>query len=80
MPMVTWYVHYGVCRRLTTVSHATEPLVIHGDCDPLVPVENGRLLASRIAGAQLTVYEGIGHIPEVECVERFNADLLAFLS
>lgn len=69
---------HDVVDRLGAVTAPT--LVIHGDCDPLVPVENGRLLASRIAGAQLTVYEGIGHIPEVECFERFNADLIAFLS
>jgi hypothetical protein len=29
--------------------------------------------------ARHPLYQGIGHIPEVECWERFNADLFAFL-
>lgn len=54
--------------------------MIHGDADPLVPVENGRHLAAGIAGAELIVYEGVGHIPEVEAFERFNDDLVSFLT
>ena len=54
--------------------------MIHGDDDPLVPVENGRHLAAGIAGAKLIVYEGVGHIPEVEVFERFNDDLVSFLT
>jgi 3-oxoadipate enol-lactonase len=55
-------------------------LVIHGDVDPLVRLENGRLLAGRIAGARLIVYADTGHIPEVERAEEFTRDLVAFLS
>ena len=54
--------------------------MIHGDADPLVRIENGRHLAAEIPGAELIVYEGVGHIPEVECFERFNDDLVSFLS
>jgi pimeloyl-ACP methyl ester carboxylesterase len=54
-------------------------LVIHGDVDPLVPVENGRFLAERIDGARLIVYPDTGHIPEVERADEFNRDLAAFL-
>jgi pimeloyl-ACP methyl ester carboxylesterase len=45
-----------------------------------VPIENGRYLAAGISGAELIVYEGVGHIPEVECFERFNHDLVSFLA
>src|SRR4051812_12602231 len=69
---------HDVADRLAEVSAPT--LVMHGDADPLVRIENGRHLAANIAGAELIVYEGVGHIPEVECAERFNADLIAFLS
>ena len=69
---------HDVAERLGEITAPT--LVIHGDSDPLVPLENGRLLAAGIPGARLIVYPGIGHIPEVECFERFNADLIAFLS
>jgi 3-oxoadipate enol-lactonase len=69
---------HDVADRLAEVAAPT--LVIHGDADPLVRIENGRQLAANISGAELIVYEGVGHIPEVECAERFNADLIAFLS
>ena len=36
-------------------------LVIHGDADPLVPVEGGRDTAQAIPGAELLVIEGLGH-------------------
>ena len=35
--------------------------VIHGLADPLVPVEAGRELARRIAGARIDVIDGMGH-------------------
>lgn len=68
---------HDVADRLGEIGAPT--LVIHGAADPLVRVENGRHLAAAIAGAELIVYDGIGHIPEVECFEQFNDDLLAFL-
>jgi pimeloyl-ACP methyl ester carboxylesterase len=54
-------------------------LVLHGDVDPLVPLENGRLLAERISGARLKVYADTGHIPEVERADEFNRDLIEFI-
>ena len=36
-------------------------LVIHGDDDPLVPVEGGRETAEAIPGAELIIIEGMGH-------------------
>jgi 3-oxoadipate enol-lactonase len=68
---------HDVSERLDEIGVPT--LVIHGEVDPLVPVENGRLLAERIRGAELIVYADTGHIPEVERVQEFNRDLLAFL-
>jgi 3-oxoadipate enol-lactonase len=69
---------HDVSGRLGEIDVPT--LVIHGDADPLVPLPNGRFLAERIAGARLIIYEGVGHIPEVEVDERFNADLIEFLA
>jgi pimeloyl-ACP methyl ester carboxylesterase len=40
-------------------------LVIHGLDDPLVPIENGRLVASAVPGARMIELEGAGHnIPQ----------------
>src|SRR5256886_12309415 len=36
-------------------------LVIHGDSDILVPVENGRRVAAAIPGARLMEMQGMGH-------------------
>jgi len=68
---------HDVSDRLDRIQAPT--LVIHGDMDPLVPLENGLALARNINGATLIVYPGVGHIPEVEQAEEFNRDILAFL-
>jgi pimeloyl-ACP methyl ester carboxylesterase len=39
----------------------TPTLVIHGDADPLVPVEGGKDTAVSIPGAQLAIITGMGH-------------------
>lgn len=45
--------------------------VIHGLADPLIPVEAGRDLARRIAGAELDLVEGMGHDLPVPLWPRF---------
>ena len=45
--------------------------VIHGLADPLVPVESGRDLAARIAGARIDLIEGMGHDLPVPLWPRF---------
>ena len=68
---------HDVADRLDRIQAPT--LVLHGDVDPLVPVANGKLLAARIPGAELIVYPATGHIPEVECADELNRDLIRFL-
>jgi len=48
----------------------TPTLVIHGDEDPLVPVEGGRDTAEAIPGAKLLIIEGMGHGIPVEAAPR----------
>jgi pimeloyl-ACP methyl ester carboxylesterase len=48
--------------RRAMLKRVTAPtLVIHGDADPLVPVEGGRDTAAHIRGAQLMIVPGMGH-------------------
>jgi pimeloyl-ACP methyl ester carboxylesterase len=48
--------------RKEALAAATAPaLVIHGDSDPLVPVEGGIATANAIEGAELIVFKGMGH-------------------
>jgi pimeloyl-ACP methyl ester carboxylesterase len=48
-------------RREALESVAIPTLVIHGDADPLVPVECGMDTANSIPGAELMIIEGMGH-------------------
>jgi pimeloyl-ACP methyl ester carboxylesterase len=49
--------------KLATITAPT--VVIHGDADPLVPVEGGRDTAANIRGAELIIVTGAGHeMPE----------------
>ncbi len=49
--------------------------VIHGEADPLVPVEAGRDLARRIAGATLDLVPGMGHDLPLPLLPRFAAGI-----
>jgi len=49
-------------------------LVIHGDADPVVPVEGGKALAEAIPEAELMIVDGMGHsIPEAEAQQILSA-------
>jgi pimeloyl-ACP methyl ester carboxylesterase len=48
-------------RKEALKSLAIPTLVIHGDADPLVPVECGIDTADAIPGAELMIIEGMGH-------------------
>jgi pimeloyl-ACP methyl ester carboxylesterase len=49
---------------------ALPTLVVHGAADRLVPVQNGRLIASLIPAARLEVFDGVGHMFVWERPER----------
>jgi 3-oxoadipate enol-lactonase len=45
------------------LSELTMPaLVIHGTADEILPVQNGRMVASLIPGSRLEIFEGVGHV------------------
>ena len=68
---------HDVASRLGEIHAPT--LVIHGEVDPLVPVGNGKFLASHIPNARLILYPNTGHVPIVERAADYNRDVLAFL-
>ena len=50
-------------EALKTITAPT--IVLHGDADPLVPVQGGKDTAATIPGAELRIVEGMGHdLPE----------------
>ena len=48
-------------RREALAGVSAPTLVIHGDADPLVPIEGGRDTVAAVPGAELLVIEGMGH-------------------
>jgi pimeloyl-ACP methyl ester carboxylesterase len=54
-------------------------LVISGDDDQIVPVENSRKAAQEIYGAQLVEIARCGHTPQEECPNEFLAALARFM-
>ena len=68
----------GVSHQLAQITAPT--LVIHGGADPLIPYANGQYLAGYVPGAKLSTYPGVGHLVPIEAAERFNRDVMEFLS
>ncbi|MGB8706660.1 MAG: alpha/beta hydrolase [Dehalococcoidia bacterium] len=64
-------------QRLPEIKVPT--LVIAGDADKLVPVENSRLLASRIPNAELVILKNMGHGFNSEAADETNKVVLDFL-
>lgn len=69
---------YPIADRLEDVGCPT--LIVHGDRDKLVPVRDADEFERLIPGARKLIYKGIGHVPQLEVPDRFNADLAAFLA
>lgn len=56
-------------RRALLAEITAPTLVIHGDADPLVPVQGGQDTAASIKGAELKIISGMGHDLPLELVE-----------
>jgi pimeloyl-ACP methyl ester carboxylesterase len=63
---------------LPAIPHET--LVICGDDDPLVPVNNARMLAERIPNATLEIVEGAGHLFLWDDAENLGQRIGRFLN
>ena len=55
-------------------------LVVHGDCDRLVPPGNGRLIAERIPGAEFVLIPSAGHIFSTDQPDAAHRAALDFLA
>jgi pimeloyl-ACP methyl ester carboxylesterase len=83
-PDVTLDAHLRACyafySRGCEVERIDAPaLVLHGDADVIVPVENGRMLASRLPNARYVELPGRGHNVQLEDPQTFNRLVLEFL-
>ena len=55
-------------------------LVITGDEDELIPIDESRAIANAVHGATLTIIPKAGHLSNLEQPEPFNNALTAFLT
>jgi pimeloyl-ACP methyl ester carboxylesterase len=65
--------------RLRPASIRARTLVLHGDADTVVDPRNGKLLASRIPGARLVAFPGLGHLLFWEDPKGFARAVTTFL-
>ena len=68
---------FDTYERLPEIKAPT--LVIHGESDRTLPVENARILASRIPGAELAILKKMGHGFMTEAFDESNKIMLDFL-
>ncbi len=59
---------------------AVPTLILWGDRDTLIPVDAADVWKSRVKGAELIVYPGIGHLPMEEVAEKSAGDVARFLA
>ena len=76
--------HGAACQRFydegcEVESMQAPALVVHGDTDRILPVENGRTLAARLPNARYVELPGAGHNLPLEDPETFNQIVLDFL-
>ncbi len=69
---------FDTYERLPQIQAPT--LIIHGDRDLLVPVENAGVLGQRIAGSQVRIVPGVGHLFFWEKPEESARAVVEFLS
>ncbi len=55
-------------------------LIVWGARDPIIPVRHGEEAHEALPGSQLEIFEGAGHMPQVEQPVRFIAVLERFLA
>jgi pimeloyl-ACP methyl ester carboxylesterase len=55
-------------------------LIIWGARDPIIPIRHGEDAHAAIPGSQLEVFEGVGHLPQLEAPGRFIAVLERFIA
>ncbi len=74
--------HTDAVKRHDTYGRLPEikapTLVIAGDADRVIPVENARILASRIPGAELVILKNAGHML-IEVAREADGIILDFL-
>ena len=62
------------------LAEALPLLIVWGDRDPIIPVSHAEEAHSALPGSRLEIFEGVGHVPQLEAPGRFIATLERFLA
>ena len=54
-------------------------LIVWGARDPIIPAHHGKRAHEAIAGSRLEIFDGVGHLPQIEAPGRFVAVLERFI-
>jgi len=84
-PPAAWRAQYLACEAFLEHGAAVDQievptLVLHGDQDRVMPIENGRALADRIPEARFIPLIGRGHVAQLEDPAAFNDVVADFLA
>ena len=66
-------------RKKLAQSIELPTLIIHGDLDPLIKVKNAYVTNKLIAGSDLLIIEGMGHLLDTASYNQFQSQLFKFL-
>ena len=55
-------------------------LIVWGARDPIIPVQHGKNAHAAIPGSRLEIFEGVGHLPQLEAPGHFIAVLEQFIA
>ena len=62
------------------LAEGTPVLIIWGARDPIIPLRHGENAHKAIPGSRFEVFEGVGHLPQLEAPGRFIAVLERFIA
>jgi pimeloyl-ACP methyl ester carboxylesterase len=62
------------------LAEAVPVLIVWGARDPIIPAHHGEDAHERIPGSRLEIFDGVGHLPQVEAPLRFVTTLEGFLA
>jgi len=62
------------------LAEALPILIVWGSRDPIIPVAHAEAAHASLAGSRLEIFEGVGHLPQLETPGRFVAVLEDFLA
>jgi pimeloyl-ACP methyl ester carboxylesterase len=62
------------------LTEGTPVLIVWGERDRMIPAQHGEQAHQAIPGSRLEIFEGVGHLPQLEAPGRFVAVLERFLA